>query len=409
MKVKEECHAGRKNNSLYISRPALVSCAGNSADELFASCLECRQDGIISIGALNNKNYLSGRLKNIEPPEGAETYNPGASRICRAVNAALSSMAADIKELVQHYGRENIAVCIGSCDNGSCISPAAHKEFFTNGAFPPLYKLYYQSAQFISQYIAKYTELEGPVLTVETACASSAGAVVRACELIRAGFCTAALVGGVDVSSDIVLIGFDSLEAVSPNICNPFSINRSGITLGEAAVFFILSPDDISQNNITLAGAGESADAEHITAPAKDGSGAERAMRAALKSANMNACDIDYINLHGTGTILNDRSEALALSRVFESVPPASSTKPVTGHTLGAAGALELAVCYETLLQSNKEKFMPVHIFDGEYDTSLPPIPLVKKGERAKRLNICMSNSFAFGGCNTSLIIRRDL
>jgi 3-oxoacyl-[acyl-carrier-protein] synthase-1 len=256
---------------------------------------------------------------------------------------------------------------------------------------------------------------------VSTACSSGAGALIKAAELIRAGVCDAAVAGGLDIASETALLGFASLEAVSEEVCNPFSKNRRGITLGEGAAFFVLSSRDFSGAGIELAGIGESADAFHITAPRADGGGAIRAMEAALKNAGIGPEDVGYINLHGTGTPLNDSMEARALAAVFpapEEAPLVSSTKPITGHTLGAAGALELALCWMALQGSAATAgpaggtepaaaALPVHCWDGVYDDELPVLRFAAPGDGAANLRVCMSNSFAFGGCNISLILRK--
>jgi 3-oxoacyl-[acyl-carrier-protein] synthase-1 len=269
---------------------------------------------------------------------------------------------------------------------------------------------------------------------VSTACSSGAGALIKAAELIRAGLCDAAVAGGLDIASETALLGFASLELVSEEVCNPFSKNRRGITLGEGAAFFVLSSRDFSGAGIELAGIGESADASHITSPRADGGGAIRAMEEALKNAGMGPGDLGYINLHGTGTPLNDRMEARALAAVFpapEKAPLVSSTKPITGHTLGAAGALELALCWMALhgsaapavtegpagrtgaaalpaaLPAARTAALPVHCWDGVYDDDLPVLRFAAPGDGAVNLRACMSNSFAFGGCNISLILRK--
>jgi 3-oxoacyl-[acyl-carrier-protein] synthase-1 len=235
---------------------------------------------------------------------------------------------------------------------------------------------------------------------------------VKASELIRAGFCDAVIAGGADIASEAALRGFASLEALSGEVCNPFSRNRKGITLGEGAAFFVLSPEGGS--GIELLGTGESADAHHMTAPRPDGAGAARAMKEALDNAGLKPADVGYVNLHGTGTPLNDSMEARAMAAVFGAGgplspcgPPVSSTKPITGHTLGAAGALELALCWMASACTGDAAWAPVHCWDGERDEELPHLRFSGKGEAvpAERPGICMSNSFAFGGCNVSLII----
>jgi len=217
--------------------------------------------------------------------------------------------------------------------------------------------------------------------------------------LIRAGLCGAVIAGGADIVSSTVFTGFHSLEAISDSLSNPLSKNRKGINLGEGAAFFLL--DSAANSTVELLGAGESADAYHITAPGTDGTGPAQAMKAALEDAGLKAEHIGYINLHGTGTELNDKAEALALKAVFRDIPPISSTKPITGHTLGAAGALEAAICWMVLTE---QRGLPVHCWDGVTDENCV-VPGGGDGQKAP--SICMSNSFAFGGCNVSLILGR--
>ena len=262
-----------------------------------------------------------------------------------------------------------------------------------------------------------------------TACASSASAFVSARNNLYAGNCDVAIVGGVDIASLSVILGFASLEAMSDKPTNPFSANRSGLTLGDAAVFFVVTKEPCVDlctakcEGLKVVGFGESADADHITAPRADGEGAYQAMKAALNDAGLDASQIGYVNLHGTGTELNDAMESRAINRLFGEANyadvPVSSTKALTGHTLGAAGALELAFCCLAMTScresdacknsSEKDCLLPAHLFDGVVDPKLPPVHLVKPGETAKDLKYCMSNSFAFGGCNVSLIVENGL
>jgi 3-oxoacyl-[acyl-carrier-protein] synthase-1 len=326
--------------------------------------------------------------------------------MCSLIAAALEQIRKFVEEAVNRWGQGRIGVCVGSCDNGSEWSLAAHRAYFKDGAFPSGYELRFQGAAWPAEHTAHIFGLEGPVLGIATACASGAGAVIKAAELIQAGICDAVIAGGVDIVSETVFLGFNSLEAVSASLCNPFSKNRKGINLGEGAAFFVLSREPLraDEGRIVLCGAGESADAFHLTAPRPDGSGAIRAMELALSAAGLAAADIGYINLHGTGTVQNDAMEALALAGVFgKEIPPVSSTKPITGHTLGASGALELALC--RLVLQNGGKALPVHCWDGIRDEALPALNFAVPGSAAPGIRFCMSNSFAFGGCNNSLII----
>jgi 3-oxoacyl-[acyl-carrier-protein] synthase-1 len=413
---------------VFLSPPAVLCCAGSSRESFFEAACRGDQSGIQPLSA-GGRAFLVGRIRGplpeaaaprslAAPPEFA-----AATRIFRISAAALEELRPSVEKALAFYGAARIGVCVGSCDNGTEASVPAHRAFFTGNGFPKNYQLRFQGAALLAEYIAGTCGVSGPALTVSTACASGAGALIKGAEFIRAGFCDAVIAGGADIASDTVLLGFSSLEAVSDTITNPFSKNRKGITLGEGAAFFVLSKDPLDDNGIALLGTGESADACHMTAPRDDGSGAIQAMRAALKDANLAPGDIDYINLHGTGTPLNDRMEALAVQAVFgEKPPPASSAKPVTGHTLGAAGALELALCWMTVAEAtwaeaagvkaaageNGRAAAPVHCWDGEYDDTMPRLRLVEKGDSVFAgafPRICMSNSFAFGGCNVSLII----
>jgi 3-oxoacyl-[acyl-carrier-protein] synthase-1 len=390
---------------IYLSSPGLICCAGQEKHELYESCLTGNQKGIVQTELQNScgKKFPAG-LITCEPTKVKFTKQlppayTGETKIIRIIDAAVEQIRAEIERAIAAYGREKIGVYLGSCDNGSEGSLIAHKFFLANNAFPDDYDLRYQSASFPAEYIAEKFGLSGPVFTLATACASGASAIIRGAELIRGGVCSAVIVGGADIVSETVLSGFHALEAVSDELTNPFSKNRKGINLGEGAAFFLL--DTAENYAVELLGTGESADAYHMTAPSADGPA--RAMKAALCDAQMVPEQIDYINLHGTGTQLNDKAESLALEAVFKKIPPVSSTKPITGHTLGAAGALEAAICWSVLTE---RRGFPVHCWDGIRDEEISVVP-GNSGERHP--SICMSNSFAFGGCNASLILGRNI
>jgi len=371
---------------IFLSKPGLICCAGQNADELYESCLNGNREGFSFING-----YPIGLVHESVLPQ-----TKACTKIFRIIDAALDQIRPEIEKAIAKYGRGKIGVCLGSCDNGSESSLAAHKEFFEKGSFPKNYNLRFQGASFPAEYISEKFGLSGPVFTFANACASSASAIAKGAELIRSGQCSAVIAGGADLVSDIVFTGFNSLGAVSDELCNPFSKNRKGINLGEGAAFFLL---DFAETPIQLLGTGESADAFHMTAPGEDGVGPAKAMKAALLNAGLKPEQIGYINLHGTATYHNDKAEALAMTAVFNPVPPSSSTKPITGHTLGAASAIEAAVCWMII---NKGKGLPVHCWDGVHDDEFPSLPLdVREGTPS----ICMSNSYGFGGCNVSLIM----
>ncbi len=388
--------------AIYISKPAVMCAAGNSLEELWNSVITKNQSGIKKVKACDNQDFYAARIENSLLKPSSARYD---MRIMQIEEQALNQIADDIETAKKRFGKDRIAVCIGSCDNGTEFSVAGHKQYFETDQFPKDYNIEIQGADYVSTFIAEKYDISGPVNTFSTACSSSAGATIKAAELIMSDLVDAAIVGGVDIASNTVLLGFNALEAVSPEITNPFSKNRCGITLGEAGVFYILSKEPLNPNQkkVELLGWGESADAYHMTSPDPSGEGAKKAMENALKSANISKNDVDYINLHGTGTKFNDSMESKAVDSVFGDYKvPVSTTKPVTGHTLGAAAALELAICYSAI--NNVE--LPLQVWDKQKDAELPELNFVDEGTDFKKpVKICLSNSFAFGGANACLVI----
>jgi len=383
---------------IYLSAPGLVCCAGQNRDELYKACLTGDQSGITMRQFPDGSKFPTGQILR-EMPAVHKT------KIIRIIDAALEQIRSDIETAVSKYGTEKIGVCLGSCDNGSENLNSALCEFLANGEFPAGYNLSLQRASSPAEYIAAKFGITGPVMTVSTACASGASAIIKGAELIKEGVCDAVIAGGADIVFETVLFGFHSLEALSNELTNPFSKNRKGINLGEGAAFFLLDSQYSAQYSaqnfgIELLGYGESADAFHMTAPGENGDGPAKAMTEALAKANIKPEMIGYVNLHGTGTPLNDKAEALSMKTVFGgNIPPANSTKPITGHTLGAAGALETAICWMAI---NEKNGLPLHCWDGEKDEELAFHP---ENSNYKPPSICMTNSFAFGGCNVSLIL----
>lgn len=226
--------------------------------------------------------------------------------------------------------------------------------------------------------------------------------MASAARMLRAGLVDAVVAGGVDALCSFTVAGFSALEAVSVDRCNPLSVHRKGINLGEGAAFFVLTREE---DAVRLAGWGETQDAHHMSAPDPTGRGAEIAMRQALQSAGMQASAVDYINLHGTATEHNDAMESLAVHAVFGDQVSVSSTKPLTGHALAAAGALEAAIAWH-VLHDNPQGKLPVHWWDGVPDGAMPALPVVQPGfTLGRQPQAVLSNSFAFGGSNCSLLL----
>lgn len=396
---------------LFINDYGFICSLGRGSAKDCESVVEKLQNGIHAEFVLQN---VAGVMKPVASID-AESLPPVAiagfdNRVNRLSQIALDEIDGTIRKAVEKFGPERIGIFLGSCDNGSEASLAALKCFKEKGRFPEGYLLDFQKADFPARYIAKRYGITGMISVHSTACASSASALVSARNNIYAGNCDAAIVGGVDIASLTVILGFSSLEAMSEKPTNPFSANRSGLTLGDGAVFFLVTKDDCAElsvegaKGLKVLGFGESADADHITAPRADGAGAFDAMSKALADAEISASQVDYVNLHGTGTVLNDSMECLAVHKLFGGNVPASSTKALTGHTLGAAGALEAAFCCMAL----KKDFLPAHHFDGVQDPLLPKMNLVTSQNSSKKSKYCISNSFAFGGCNVSLVVGCD-
>lgn len=314
--------------------------------------------------------------------------------------AAATPLLPAIAALKARYGAARIGIVLGSSTSGIAEGEKAVAELLRTGAFPPGYDYGQQEIAAPSQYLAQLLDVQGPAWTVSTACTSGAKAIASGARLLALGVCDAVVVGGADSLCHLTVEGFLSLAAVSEQLCNPFSRNRRGINIGEGAGLVILRREPSA---VALVGVGETSDAHHISAPEPEGRGAEAAMRAALACAALAPAAIDYINLHGTATEQNDRMESLAVARVFDANIACGSTKALTGHTLGAAGALEALFCAMALMRGDGQ--LPRQLWDGECDPALAPLTGLGASQLGRPLRYAMSNSFAFGGNNISLIL----
>jgi 3-oxoacyl-[acyl-carrier-protein] synthase-1 len=310
-----------------------------------------------------------------------------------------------VQAAAARWGRRRVGVFLGTSTAGIMQTELAYRaRDAVSGALPPGFEYGTTHNSFsVADYLRKRCRLEGPAMVVSSACASSAKVFGSARRMIEAGLIDAALVGGTDSLCLTTLYGFHSLQLSSPAPCRPFDAARDGISIGEAAAFAILErvPENLDPGSVLLYGVGDSSDAYHMSAPHPEGLGAKRAMQAALTAASMEPGDIDYINLHGTGTPSNDRSESQAVTSIFGPTTPCSSTKGATGHTLGAAGALE-AVISALAIQNG---LMPGGVHTTRIDPNLTA-HYIKVNRRARVLRV-LSNSFGFGGTNCSLIFGR--
>lgn len=360
-------------------------------------------DSVFSLGLVPTDWYVHEALPH--------PYN---NRINKLALCACRQIEPLVHLAKQKYGAERIGIVVGTTDNGSEETNEFLSGLMNNSteekAEVGTYRLNMQCLSLCAEYLSSFFGITGFNSTISTACTSSAHAISRADELLKSDVCDAVIAGGVDIVSDVVLAGFSSLEAVDANTTIPFSKNRRGINLGEGAAFFVMAKENFTdaKDTIFLKGASDNADAFHMTSPDVSGIAAAECIQTALQRAYLSVSDIDYINLHGTGTDLNDRMESRAVNLIEASAIPCSSSKTALGHTLGAAGAMELAVCYLALSELNQQRILPPHFYDGIYDPELPPIRLVSDKTTAERLNAVMSFSFAFGGNNACLIIGRN-
>lgn len=389
---------------MYINNFSIIcslgSCKHEIANKIFSNS---------PIRRLNHYSLIDGQTTPIMEvkeelprlPEGYEKFN---SRNNQLVLFNLLELKDELDLLVKKYGKNRIGVIFGTSTSGISEGIEAIKNETTEG-LPSDFHFEVQEMGSPSDFIKNYLDLSSICYTISTACTSSSRTFIEAKNLLDCDICDAVIVGGSDTLNELTLNGFHSLEAISTNLTNPFSTNRNGINIGEGSTVFILSKE---KSEIEILGMGESSDAYHISSPDPSGAGAVTAIKMALNSANLTPNDIHYLNLHGTGTIKNDSMEAIAVSTIFENNIPVSSTKPFTGHTLGAAGGIELALCILCLdPKYNPQGYTPLHICDNEFDQELPHLNFqIEKNKIFPK--ICMSNSYAFGGNNVSLIIGRS-
>jgi 3-oxoacyl-[acyl-carrier-protein] synthase I len=322
--------------------------------------------------------------------------------------AALEAIGSEVHAAIARFGAARVGVVVGTSTSGVGDAEAAIAHRERTGVLA--HEFHYDQLEFggLARFVAEAAGARGPAYTLSTACSSGARALASARSLVNLGLCDAVISGAADSLCGLTTNGFAALGALSAGVTNPFSRNRDGLTLGEAGVLFLVTRE---AGGIQLLGVGDSSEAHHMSAPDPEGRGAETAMRGALADAGLAPEDIAYLNLHGTGTPQNDAMESAAVARVLGGEVPCSSTKPLVGHTLGAAGAIEAAFCWLVLAGTRSgEAALPPHVWDGVRDPELAPIRLAEKNARAAvgAHGAVMTNSFGFGGNNCTLILGRS-
>ncbi len=323
----------------------------------------------------------------------------------RLAQMALETDAFDaaVHAAIGRYGGQRVGVFLGTSTAGILQTELAYRRRDPlAGALPGdfIYRTTHNAFS-VADFVHRYFGLSGPAVVVSTACSSSAKVFASAQRMIACGLLDAAIVGGVDSLCLTTLYGFNSLELTSDEPCRPYDAARKGISIGEGAAYVLLErlPDNLDSDAVLLLGTGESSDAYHMSSPHPEGRGARQAMVAALAAAGLQPSGVDYINLHGTATHNNDAAEGRAVAALFGGRTPCSSTKGATGHTLGAAGAVEAVLC--TLALSSG--ILPGSAHTRRLDPELSLDYLL--APRAGHPCTVLSNSFGFGGSNCSLVL----
>jgi 3-oxoacyl-[acyl-carrier-protein] synthase-1 len=332
-------------------------------------------------------------------PELPAELAPWSTRLARMAQHLLADLEEPLAKARGRWRPERIGVLLGTSTAGAETTERAYRAFLAEGAFPDAYDFMRQHTYgAVLHVVQQLTGARGPAWMISTACTSSAKPLASAWRLIRAGLLDAAIVGGIDTLCTMTLHGFQALQALDRRPCRPFASDRAGISIGEGGALALVERS--GEARVLIEGVGETSDAHHISAPHPEGQGASAAMLEAIEQAGCEPHDVDHINAHGTGTKLNDAAEATAIATVFGSQVPVVSTKGFTGHTLGAAGAIEFvfAAC------AIEEGWIPPSVHADPLDPALRiHVPTALTRGRFRRV---LSNSLAFGGNNVSVLVR---
>lgn len=381
----------------FVTAMGVSSALGDSLEATWASLMAARPSVSPPPTELPFETVCGAVAGPLEPVTGKlAAYD---TRLARIAVRAMVQVSAAIERARARYGRDRIAVIVGTSTGGLDTTEPAYRHYRTTGQHPEGFSLRRTHAfEALANFVRLRLDLAGPTYAVSTACTSSAKALGTAKRLLRQRICDAVLVMGADSLCETTLRGFHSLSVLSSTPARPFSSERAGIHIGEAAACLLIERG--GDGPAELASIGESSDAYSMSAPHPEGLGAREAMRVALERAGLGPSDIDYVNAHGTGTEQNDAAESMAIAAVLSREVPVSSTKGLTGHTLGACGALEAVIT--TLVIQRGE--LPLSAGALPVDERLG-INVLTAGAKAK-VRAAMSNSFAFGGNNAVVVLR---
>ena len=390
--------------AIFLQAQSCVCALGDTPEAIRAGLWADAPSGVVPTDLLTPGRVLNLGRVGTELPSLSALPDRQRSRNNALLLAALEPLRAQVQAAIDRFGPGRVAVVLGvstaALDEGVVAVRQVHAGF----GWPPRYDYALQEMGNAAECVAQQLGVTGPAYAISTACSSGAKALASGARLLRSGMVDAVVAGGGDALSAFTIAGFSALEAVSAERCNPLSANRAGINIGEGAALFLMGREE---GPVRLSGWGESADAHHMSAPEPSGRGAAEAMERALARAGVARGDVDYVNLHGTATEQNDAMESLAVERVLGRAVPVSSTKPLTGHALAAAGAIEAVFAWHTLVD-NPTGRLPTHWWDGVVDPLLPALRAVAPGTALGRpVAHVLSNSFAFGGSNVALLFSR--
>lgn len=396
---------------VFITGIGIISSIGNTVDETLDSLLSGRSGigGITLFPTIHQGKFPLAEVKLPTPALLEMTGHAGERCYTRTallgmIAAAEAVRSAGISDIRQYRTGLLSATTVGGMDR----SEEFYREFLVNAEKGRLRDVVNHDCADSTDRIARHVGIKDFVSTISTACSSSANTLMTGAEMIRSGKLDRVVAGGADAATRFTLNGFNTLMILDKAGCRPFDENRAGLTLGEGAAFLVLESEEIVNREhktilAELTGYGNANDAYHQTASSPDGTGAVMAMSLALSMSGLKPQDISYINVHGTGTQNNDLSEGVAIERVFgEHVPPFSSTKAFTGHTLGAAGAVEAVLA---VLAIRHGLIYP----NLRFETPMKELHIRPETTLQKDLDIrhVLSNSFGFGGNNSTLILSK--
>jgi 3-oxoacyl-[acyl-carrier-protein] synthase-1 len=385
---------------IFVNRYTLTSALG-------AGLTATRESLLSGRSGLSNRPWPDsgvetwyGRVPELDDETGKleQAWDSRNNRLAR-LGLEQDGFAERVREMADHLGPDRLAVILGTSTSSIGQTELAFRDLDSDGqVLKKFHQPMVHNPHSTGAFVADYLGITGPALTISTACSSSAKVFASASRMLEQNIVDAVIVGGVDSLCLSVIYGFHSLQLVSPNPCRPFDQEREGITLGEAAAFVLLVKDDADNAFVSLLGFGESSDAYHMSSAHPEGLGARLAIEAALKRSCLSPQDIDYLNLHGTGTQANDAVEGAISADLFSERTIASATKGWTGHALGAAGATEAIFCIDALV---------TQVLPGTINTRTPEINIADNlilATRRERVKTAMTNSFGFGGNNCSLV-----